>query len=386
MAPGIATWLKNPELAGTLPLLGLFLALMLASAAFEIVLVARSNYTAAAWTYAVSDVARAACVVVPAMLLAGLRGVLWGAIACAALRVAAMGWTLARRQGLDLRPSAALWRSQWVYTLPFALAVAVEVLQNNLHLYIVAARYDAALFAIYAVGCLQIPLVDVLTTSSANVMMVKMADDGFDRRSAAALELWHDTTRRLALVVFPMVAFLVVMSREIIGVLFTSQYLASVPIFVIWTCTLVLAVPCVDAVLRAQGQTRFLFGLNVARLAAVGVLIPVGLSAFGLPGAAMAMLVSLALVRAAGVVRIARLMETGVTAALPWRHLATTAASALLAAVPAVWLSRASAMPRGAALAIAAALYAAAYTVLCLRLTRDAAGAPPVVALQNVTR
>ena len=57
---------------------------------------------------------------------------------------------------------------------------AWRCVQANLHHYVVASRFDPATFAIYAVGCLQIPLVDVMTTSSANVMMVKMAEDGFD--------------------------------------------------------------------------------------------------------------------------------------------------------------------------------------------------------------
>ena len=167
-----------------LPLIGVFLGLMLTSALFEIVLVARGRYRTAAFTYAVSDVARAGFLLVPAMLLGGLRGLLLGAVACAGLRLAVMVWLLVGRLDLTLRPSLAMWRQQWVYTLPFALAVGIEVVQANLHNYVVAARFDPAIFAIYAVGCLQIPLVEVLTTSSANVMMVAMAP----------AERWHSGT------------------------------------------------------------------------------------------------------------------------------------------------------------------------------------------------
>jgi O-antigen/teichoic acid export membrane protein len=383
-APHVATWLQNPQLAETLWLLGAFLALMLTSAAFEIVLVARTHYKAAAWTYAVSDVARAALVLLPAMAFWGLRGVLWGAITFAALRVAAMLWSFSRTIRISLAPSLGLWRSQWIYTLPFALAVGVEVLQANLHHYVVASQFDPATFAIYAVGCLQIPLVDVLTTSSANVMMVKMGEERFDRRSAGALALWHDTTRRLAIVIFPLVAFLLVVAHDVIVVLFTSQYLASVPIFMLWTVALVFAVPCVDAVLRAYAQTRVLFGLNVLRLVLVVALIPWFLSAFGLAGAVLVMLLSTAIVRAAGVVRIAWLMGAGVRSALPWRQLAATATCAAVAAAPALWFARTAPMSRPVLLVGAFAIYAATYAVLCSRLGREAAGVPPVPALQNV--
>ena len=62
-APTIARWLSNPELADVLPPLGLFLALMLMSAVFEIVLVAGQRYTHASFTYATSDIVRAAVLV-----------------------------------------------------------------------------------------------------------------------------------------------------------------------------------------------------------------------------------------------------------------------------------------------------------------------------------
>ena len=62
-------------------------------------------------------------------------------------------------------------------------------------------RFDAATFAIYAIGCLQIPLVDLIVTSTVNVLMVKMADAP---RGDAALALWHDTVSRLAFLIFPL--------------------------------------------------------------------------------------------------------------------------------------------------------------------------------------
>ena len=383
-APAIGRWLRNPELAATLPLIGVFLGLMLTSALFEIVLVARGRYRTAAFTYAVSDVARAGFLLVPAMLLGGLRGLLLGALACAGLRLAVMVWLLVGRLDLTLRPSLAMWRQQWVYTLPFALAVGIEVVQANLHNYVVAARFDPAIFATYAVGCLQIPLVEVLTTSSANVMMVAMADDG-PERSGGALALWHDTTRRLAVVIFPLVVFLVALAPEVISVLFTRQYLASVPVFQLWTCALVFAVPCVDAVLRARAQTRFLLGLNILRLAMVVVLIGWCLRAFGLPGAVIAMLAATAAARAIAIVRIARLMSVRVRAVLPWKTLGVTAACALSAAIPALWFSRALPMPPLVAIGAAAAIYAAVYA-LCLRLAGGHATPPVVPALQNAVR
>ena len=76
----IAEWLSNPGLAPHLVPLGWFLALTLIAAVFEIVLISRRRPAAAAWTYALSDIGRAACFVIPAALAFGLRGVMAGAV------------------------------------------------------------------------------------------------------------------------------------------------------------------------------------------------------------------------------------------------------------------------------------------------------------------
>jgi hypothetical protein len=259
----------------------------------------------------------------------------------------------------------------------------VEVVQANLHNYVVAARFDPAIFAIYAVGCLQVPLVDVLTTSSANVMMVSMAADGGDRRAAGALALWHDTMRRLALD-HPTGRRLPRGARApgddgAVHAAVPGQR-AHLPAL---DLHLVLAIPCVDAVLRARAQTRFLLGLNVARLVMVVALIgwcprrvrpvrrragdarrhggdsrgghrthrqPDGRSSVG---------------RAA--------META------GRHDGLRTAGG----GPAVWLvARAWPMPPFAALVSAAAIYGAVYAGLCLRLL-GGARAPPVIPLSR---
>src|SRR5262249_54188823 len=152
---GIAAWMTNPDLAQYLPLLAVFLAFPLVSAGFEIVMVSRKEHSAAAAVYAGSDLARTACLVVPALAIWGLHGVLAGAATFAALRLAAMLVYFGREFGRGLRVDPALWRGQLAYALPFGLAVGVEVVQANLHQYFVASRFNVETFAIYAVGCMQ---------------------------------------------------------------------------------------------------------------------------------------------------------------------------------------------------------------------------------------
>jgi O-antigen/teichoic acid export membrane protein len=332
----IGGWL-TPELAEYMVPLGLFLTFTLASTVLEIVMISRRHHLAAAITYAVSDVGRTVLFVLPALAFTTLRAVFIGGTVFAGLRLIATLIALVREFGRDFRVDIGLLRQQLGYALPFALAVGIEVVLINYHQYVVAGRFDAATYAMYAVGCLQIPLFDLITTSTVNVLMVRMANAD---RGRAALALWHDTITRLAFLLFPLAVLLLVTARSLIVGLFTTTYTDSVPIFMVWVLTMVPGVLAVDAVLRVYAQTRFLLVMNLVRFVVVAGLIGWFLNAFGLLGAVGVTVLAMTIVKMLGVVRIAQLMHVGPLEALPWRSLARIAAVSVISAVPVLWLQR----------------------------------------------
>jgi O-antigen/teichoic acid export membrane protein len=330
----IAGWL-SPEIAEHVVPLGLFLTFTLASTVLEIVMVSRGKHATAAFTYALSDILRTLLFIIPALAFVSVRAVFIGATAFAGLRLLATVATLWREFGHDFRIDLVLWRQQLAYALPFAMAVGMEVVLLNYHQYVVAARFDAATFAIYAVGCMHIPLFALIATSTVNVLMVRMAGG---ERGRAALALWHDTVCRLAFLLFPLAVFLIASAHYLIVGLFTPTYAASVPIFMIWVLMMLPAVTAVDAVLRVYAQTRFLLAMNLVRFVCVAGLTGWFLSMFGLGGAVLVTLLAMTIVKALGVVRIARLMRVGWREALPWGRLTGIAARAGVSALPVLWL------------------------------------------------
>lgn len=363
----IAAWLTNSALAPHLPAIGWFLALMLTSAVFEIVLLSRKRNGAAAWVYALSDIGRAACLTIPAVLAWGLGGVMAGAVAFAAIRlIAALVAMVAEFRG-TLRPDLVVLRRQVAYALPFALAVGIEVLNINWHQYAVAARFDAAAFAIYAVGCLQVPVVDLIVTSSCNVMMVEMAAN---RDPGAMRWLWHETIGRLAFMIFPLAAFLILMARDIIVLLFTPAYEASAPIFMLWSLTMLTHVFVVDGVLRVFAQTRYLLAQNVMHLVIVAGLVGTFLNLFGLQGAVLVTLFATLIVRSVAIARISHLMQMRWQDVLPWRALGIAASCAIVATIPAFAIARSTPLPPLTALPLAALAYGLTYGALCYGVHR----------------
>lgn len=356
----LAVMLGQPGIAPALPLLGAFIALTLVGMPLEIIMVSRKSYRLAASIYAGSDLLRSALLILPGIVFRSLTAVLWGAVAFAAIRVAVLGAYLIGTLGARLALDRLEWRAQMAYVGPFAVAVMIETVQINLHQYVVWARSDPATFAIYAAGCLQIPLVDVLTTSVGNVMMVRMADDV--SRPAAALALWHQAVERLAFWLWPLTAALILTAHDVIVLLFTARYAASVPVFVLSTFTIALAAFQVDSVLRVYALTRFLIVMNLARLAVVLAGIWWAMATFHLLGAIGVTVVGMAVAKALALWRMAGVLHVPVSRVLPWRALVRTVGLVAVAAGAVVWLrSSLPVMPPLLHGAVLAALYAAVY-------------------------
>ncbi len=357
----IAQHFGNPALPDYVLLLGVFLTLMLVTTVFEILMVSRKKHLNAALTYAVSDVTRTGFFVVPALMFVSLRAVFIGAVAFAATRLVLMLIVLRREIG-TLKPDGSLWRRQLGYSLPFAVAVSVDVILVTYHQYVVGGRFDTATFAIYSTACMSIPLVDLIMTSTTSVMMVRMAEDSSDRQQA--LSLFHETVSRLAFLLVPLGIGLSVLASPFIVTLFTAKLQAGVPIFAVWALTVIPAAIAVDAMLRVYAQTRFLLVMNLFRLGMVAALIGWFLGAFGLVGAVLITLLSTIAAKGLALRRIASLLHVGLGDVLPWRALGRMTLRALVAAIPAWMVAETAAAVPALAFAAGVVAYAGTYFAL----------------------
>jgi O-antigen/teichoic acid export membrane protein len=365
-APAIARWMNNPALEPLIPLLGWYLLLMQGSIGLETVMTARSAYRSAAIAYAATDVTRALFLIVPVMIAPSLRSLLYGAVAFAALRFAYTAHYFWRTFGNGFRPDARCFARQLTYALPFALAVVASIAQENLHQYAVSGLFDAATFAVYSVGCLQIPLVDLVATTVCNVMMVGMTTAIHDGRESEVIKLWHDAVRKLALVFFPLTGLLLLGARDLIVMLFTDSYTASVPIFMIGIVAVLFAAVPMDGLLRVYARTNVLLGINLVRLAMIALLIHWAMQSFGLAGAMLVTVAALVLGKAIGLAAAGSRWRVGLGRLLPWRALSLIAAVSLAAAVPALAVGYGLQAPPFIRLLMVGTVYGAAYVAAAL--------------------
>ena len=174
-------------------------------------------------------------------------------------------------------------RMQLSYALPFAVAGLLFTLQTDLPNYYVSNQFDPAIFAIYAIGCFNIPLVGMLSESVGAVMIpqVSLLEKHGNHREILALAA--RVARKLALVYLPLYGFLIVMGREFLTFLFTRQYAASWPIFAINLTMLPLSIFVSDPIMRAYAEHRqFLPKLYGVLIVLLFIALWLGTSRYGL--------------------------------------------------------------------------------------------------------
>jgi len=201
------------------------------------------------------------------------------------------------------------------------------------HDWIVSARLGPALYAIYAVGCFQIPIVDILYSPTCELLMVRLRELEHEGRLSEAAPLIAECIARLAYLFIPLTAFLIAAAPEFILTLFGAKFAGSVPIFRVSVVSILFMCIPVDAVLRARGETRYLFfGYGVRAVIAIPLVLA-GISLFGVVGAIVGYVATHALGNAVLLFRLSRSVGVERFAdLLPQRALLLALGAATLAA------------------------------------------------------
>src|SRR3989440_11718218 len=141
------------------------------------------------------------------------------------------------------------------------------------------------MFAIYAVGCFNLPIVDMLYTPVSEILQLGIAEHDRDGDREAPSRLFREAVARLAFVFIPMMALLYVCGPTLLTFLFTERYRESVPIFRLAILAIPLAALPLDGVMRARAQNRFVLAISVVKLTLTVPMVVAGFHLFGLPGA-----------------------------------------------------------------------------------------------------
>src|SRR2546427_8809 len=170
--PLVSALFHNPELAAVMPSVAAFTALRLAGSSFALALMADGRIKASAVVRVASEGFYTLCLLIGALWTRSVAGAFAGVVVATFAKAAAC-WIVLAGPGLRIAPRDL--RRQLAYALPFGAAFALVIPQQQFHSYLVSATVTAAAFAVYSVGCFQLPIVDMLYTPVSEVLQLRIS-------------------------------------------------------------------------------------------------------------------------------------------------------------------------------------------------------------------
>ena len=283
----LASLFGSGELTSYAPLVGLVILLWIGALFLEIAAIARDEAKVATVFIIGSQLTKTIFLLTAAVMFGSIRALLYAALVQGLLQnLILVVYLRSRFPGFWRKLDWGMMRAQMSYALPIGLAGLVFGVLIDMHNYIVSYRFGPAAFAIYAVGCFSLPLVNVVGESFGTLLIPHISRLQRKGETREIILVTAQTMRKLAAVYFPLYAFLIVTGREFLTVLFTEQYLASWPIFVIHLTTVPFFVLITDPIMRAYAEHRFfLLKVRVVTVVLLFFALWYGTLYFGLVGA-----------------------------------------------------------------------------------------------------
>ncbi len=332
--PGILVVLfGGADLVRYVPLMAAVLFLTIFGYFLEVVATANQDVRFSTTFIIAAQFTKGVAMVTGALVTRSVEGLLYAAACQGLIQSCILFWYLHRKfPGFIGRPDWRLLREQIVYAVPLGLAVTATLAQTDLHLYIVARYFSAGEYAIYAVGCFQLPLVGMLREAVNAVMIPRISYLQQQGATQEIIILLARAMRTLAFVYLPVYAFLTVTAYEFISLLYTPRYATSVPIFVTNLLTVPLLMFLYDPVFRAYAQhTRFLLRVRMVEAAILLPGIYLGIREFGMAGAITVVVIVVVADTVMAMWKITRILEMKRSDLLLFSDLGKLALAALLA-------------------------------------------------------
>lgn len=254
----LAALFKSSELTAYAPSVGVVIMLWIIASFLEFIAIAHQEPRLATVFIVVAQLTKTTLLLSAALLFSNVQSLVYAAAIQGALQtIVLLCYLRSRFPGFARSFEWAMLRRQLAYALPLGFAAMLYVVQIELHNYVVSYRFGATAFAIYALGCFDVPLVSILSESVGSVMIPRVSYLQHRGEHHEILAVTARAMRKLAAVFLPLYVLMIVVRHEFIVFLFTERYSESVPIFAINLTLLPFSIFVLDPVMRAYAEHRY---------------------------------------------------------------------------------------------------------------------------------
>jgi len=215
----------------------------------------------------------------------------------------------------------ALLMKQLKYAVPIGLTAIVGILNKQIDKFVISSLFSVSQFATYVNGAFEIPLIGIITGSVTAVLMPEFVRLWHKRDVSGLILIWHSAIRKIALIMFPVMCFLIVFAPEFLTLLFSQKYLNSAGIFRIYLLSLIVRITNFGMLLISIGLPSI-----VLRYSVYSLVLNIGLNfalikTIGFPGPAVATVIVTFTMAFLQLKKISKEIEIPFKKIFPWKTL-----------------------------------------------------------------
>jgi O-antigen/teichoic acid export membrane protein len=297
---------RQPGLAVYSRLVGLVMLLWIVSAFLEVAPIANQEIKLASAAIVSVQLSRTAFYLAAVLLFGTVRALVYAAVLQGFLQTAILlAYLQSRFPGFWRCFDPSMMRRQLSYALPLGFGGLLYRLQNDLHNYFVSNWFGQTVYAVYAIGTMNLPFMSLLQEATNSVMILRVTVLQQRNETVEILRLTARAMRKLAAIYFPAFVLLLILRREFITFLFTARYAASANIFAVNLLLLPMAVLLYDPLFRAFMEQRFfLLRIRMVLCVLMAGALWFAIRHFGLMGAISVVVLTTATERVLTLIRV----------------------------------------------------------------------------------
>jgi len=287
------------------------------------VLLSNNNGKTVALTNVLFSVLSFIVITTPLFLGMGLRGVFWGIFLRYIVGYVVKGFVALKSTVGDLSEitCSECLPEQIKYVLPLGLISLVALFASSIDRIIITLFMNIEDFAHYDRGAMQIPIISTLSITVGAVIMPKLVDYYKNANIKDFLHLWHQSIKKVALIVFPSFIFLMICARQIITFLYTERFEDSVIIFQTYLFVLPLSITIFGNVFSAANKNIYLLYMQIGSVLLNAFLSVLMVKAYGSIGPAGATVIMRAALFTSSIIAIRFILNVQLKNIFPWRFL-----------------------------------------------------------------
>lgn len=155
-----------------------------------------------------------------------------------------------------LKCNIGMMKEQLIYSLPFGIAVALQLFSNYFDKFVCIRFLSPAEYAIYGAAFLSIPGITQIYDSLCQVNIVNMSNSFRQGRVSDIIPQYANFVIKTLSFSVPLILVVALYAEEIMSFLYTPAYQTAAPFFRLYSLTFLASMLGAGTILRSMGKTK----------------------------------------------------------------------------------------------------------------------------------